>query len=287
MAQASREVNVASVEACAIESAYRETDMLEIFVLLNTRYLDLEDNATCKIATQFHDKVKFFQIDLDNLALNTSAFKTETSTYLSDYLRLVHLYEYGGWYADLDFVFLRSLFYDSEAVKWKPNLVAAVFTPPDNNMRLSNCLFRFEAKHEFIKVYMEAFVKQLRRDYAKERRNRAYFGPPLLTSAFKDFCGDWNKNNLSLSSDSRCQDVSILHPSKFIPVRFSKHENPSWLSEPLIDPESHWDELNNDAFAVHFYGSVTRKLKIKRDPTKENYSFLARQSCPTLYKYLE
>ncbi|TRY75562.1 hypothetical protein TCAL_04526, partial [Tigriopus californicus] len=97
-------------QACAIESALRFTN-LNVFVLIRSPFLNLSDVTTCHL----------FKLSKETNTTTTNLYFREIqpdrdlkghkfyATFLSDALRLAYLYNYGGWYGDLDFIYLRSL----------------------------------------------------------------------------------------------------------------------------------------------------------------------------------
>ena len=193
---------LSSREACAVESAALSTGLQEIVVLVKSETLKLsEDDLTCKLANEFTHKVKFHRLQtewvIEDEAFQKAftkfgqfRFPKDWKIYVSDFLRLIYVFKFGGWYADLDFVFRKSML-PSDNPEWAPNLVTGVFITRRNRVRLSNCIFKFKAGHKFLGTYIKKFEAHLLDDEAG-KGHRAVFGPPMLTKIFKEKCGHWN-----------------------------------------------------------------------------------------------
>ncbi len=284
-----------SRQACTIESAARTSDLDEIVVLFNSEFVNLNHEITCKIATEFNHVVKFHRIDVEHVlksemfveAFGKNPKFPKSVVKLSDFLRLVYVFRYGGWYADLDFVFRKSLINEAEAVKWEANVVTAVYITTHFRIRLSNCIFRFEAGNDVLKRYIKK-VLDLMNDAEAKKSHRTTFGPPLLNWSFKEKCLNFKGDDGEeiFSRPLSCPRMSMVRPKTFVPIRFTKGHQPSWLSYSLEEPQKHWDEVNEDAFAVHFYGSQTRGLRITGDESRENYAYLGRRFCPTSLPFM-
>ena len=85
-------------------------------------------------------------------------------------------FKYGGWYADLDFLFLRPLSHISA------NVLASTWGRRDYD-HLTNCIMHLQPGHpllaSYARMFAEGFDPQGDRDQA---------GPPMLTRAVRNLC---------------------------------------------------------------------------------------------------
>merc|ERR1719419_1532919 len=104
-------------QACAVESAVLRSE-LHVVLILTSPFLDLRDNTTCHLYMQVKH-LQILTIDIPTFSVGSTletfllSGKLEKSkwysTHMSDVLRMMLLYEFGGMYLDLDFVVLRDL----------------------------------------------------------------------------------------------------------------------------------------------------------------------------------
>ena len=107
-------------QLCAIESAARISG-LPVKVISTAKFLRTSEySGLCEVLTALGSKVQFFSINLDELFENTPlkhalekfrklSPKEFLGNWLSDLMRYALIYKYGGFYADLDVIFLKDL----------------------------------------------------------------------------------------------------------------------------------------------------------------------------------
>ena len=197
---------------------------------------------------------------------------------------LVH--RYGGWYSDLDMVFLRPLVENGELLQ---NVIASddvsftLYNDPDFKYYfgkcISNALFHNDAGHPFLKTVIQLFP--------------AYFqpgvwassGPVLFQKAMEILCGHKKITTMNPRDHSRrhCSGMEVLQPQSFYPVDWA---HAAYLNGNHND--GHWKKLFEKSYVVHFYGSSSRSTVRFLPPSnygerKPAYSKLGPEHCPVSF----
>ena len=110
------------MQACAIESAARNSPTLSVLVVLTSDKLDLSaSNSTCHLYLRYKDrgnvhfrtvgdKSEFFADTPIDASVRARIAASDTAVvHWSDAIRLVLVSKLGGWYSDLDMVILQDL----------------------------------------------------------------------------------------------------------------------------------------------------------------------------------
>ncbi|XP_059099194.1 alpha-1,4-N-acetylglucosaminyltransferase-like [Tigriopus californicus] len=277
-------------QACAIESALRFTN-LNVFVLIRSPFLNLSDVTTChlfKLSKETNTtttNLYFREIqpdrDLKDLPFDCSMFKKKLlqghkfyATFLSDALRLAYLYNYGGWYGDLDFIYLRSL------AKENGSILAATGGKSNASYFLTNAAMKMERRHPFLLEYMEDSVRAFR------GQARAEMGPNTLTSSLKRYCNIPKsiQSLRNLSDPSLCSNIRVVPPQVFHPIRLHTMKF-LWSKEELTP--AFWNQTKRDAWAIHFFSYLTSSKEVTKNSRKEAYSYLAPIYCPNSFASVE
>ncbi|XP_010533904.1 PREDICTED: lactosylceramide 4-alpha-galactosyltransferase [Tarenaya hassleriana] len=243
-------------EMFAIESLFKSHPNSCLILVSNS--LDCERGS--KILKPFSDKglrVIAVRPDFDYIFRNTSAeawfeglrrgwFRPGViplEQNLSNLLRLVLLYKYGGVYLDTDVIVLKSFSnlrnaigaqtVDSATRKWS---------------RLNNAVLIFDKKHPLLKRFIDEFSQTF-------NGNKWGHNGPYLVSRVVARINAKNTFN-----------VSVLPPSAFYPVdwnriggfyRSPKNRNDAkWVHQKL-------QHIRRNSFAVHLWNRESRKLRIE------------------------
>merc|ERR550539_2313920 len=109
MIESSPKETLSSREACALESAARNSELQVIMVRVGP-VLDLHHNTTCQLYSRFRDSIIFYHIDPIKFSLGTPLSRFFTSEKLAasmnkfvhtaDALRVLIINRFGGFYAD-------------------------------------------------------------------------------------------------------------------------------------------------------------------------------------------
>ena len=208
----------------------------------------------------------------------------------SDAIRMVVINRFGGWYSDLDFVFLRSFHNDTKNSNLK-NFVAScdLNSDPgtDRNSKhnrgklIANGLFHNDAGHFFLETAMNVF------DETFVNGIHLSSGPMVFTAALKKLCDPEYGNNTPFVpvdySRNRCSGIELFEPWLFYPVDWF-HSTILNKNHMLVD--SYWEEKFKNSVAVHFYGSLVRNDndKVMRPKNygkkKPAMAYIGPKACP-------
>ena len=172
------------------------------------------------------------------------------------------MHRYGGWYSDLDMVFLRPI---KESKDGNPlhNVAASDgvhFSSYDNTSEkhnwgpsISNAIFHNDAGH----IFLETAIRLFNSTFINGQW--ASSGPDVLTKALEEICGQKKKPlNPFDYSRSHCSGITVAEPRLFYPVDWS---NAGLL--PNKNSDSFWNELFSKSYVVHFYGTSSQYYGIQ------------------------
>lgn len=249
-----------SRQSCSIESAARRNPEFTIFLLTlwgtrRCRYLDhLKRLRNFRLA----------RIDVKSLVNDTplngwyhsdawivSPFRTN---HFSDALRLLVLWKYGGVYADLDTLVLKS-------VANLQNSVSRELFP-----LIGNSMMSFQKNHPFLLACLQEFAINYK------PRRWAYNGPRLLERVLRTWCP---KEPVMQQPYVECADVSILPGEAFYPVPYTEWKLPFQASEA-----SHVAMLLSNSYAIHLWNALSKITRIEEGSA---YDVLQRNVCTTTY----
>lgn len=266
-------------QCCAIESAAKNNPTRPV-----TLYISADNLSDTKpwldvlrqyenIAVELVDNAKWFQgspfqVWYDKGEWRNSRFRT---VHLSDYIRLISLYEKGGFYLDLDYVILRPL---DETYLHNFLLVEGISAE-----QLNNGVLHLEAKHRLI----GELIKELTDNYDPED----YFlhGPTALTNIYRRLCVDTTSTsvpmeNVSLNSNSTspCPDVKLISYKYFCPI------GPPFWHLYFEDASAQSLAMLNKSYGVHIWNSLSVNETIRMG-TKQMYALLVAKHCPVASSY--
>ena len=281
-------------QLCSVESAYKHNPDSDIAVVLTSNTLDLKaDKATCNIYKDLSDRVHFRHVDKTTFFTGTpledvyASGRLESSphkiVHYSDAIRLVLIYKYGGWYADLDIIFLKT-------VEHLRNVIASDQLLMSDEERLGpdfwgtmvcNAVFNFDKGHGFLERAINGFGRFF------DGHRWSSGGAEILNRSLMTQCGYDVDSKMHLMkskfSKEQCNGVELLHPRAFYPWGyFDSHE----LNRMRSDEG--WDEIFSDSFTVHFFatsGKGTGKILKPKNYGKERPAllYLALNNCPKAF----
>ena len=205
-----------------------------------------------------------------------------------DAIRMILVHRYGGWYSDLDMVFLRPLV--SKGGEPLHNVAACdsvdyhLYDDPASKFNfgigISNAIFHNDAGHIFLKTAIQLFASVFQNGVWSSS------GPKVLSKALEVICGYKKINTLNPKEHSRkhCSGMAVIEPRSFYAVNW-------FFAGVLFDKrqEDYWAALFNKSYVVHFYGSSSRTIHKRvlrpnqygRD--KPAYAFLGPDHCPVSF----
>ncbi|CAH8387197.1 unnamed protein product [Eruca vesicaria subsp. sativa] len=163
---------------------------------------------------------------------------------LSNLLRLVLLYKYGGIYLDTDFIVLKSLTNLHNVIG-----AQAVDVVTRKWSRLNNAVLIFDKNHPLL----EKFINEFSRTFNGNRWG--HNGPYLVSRVVARF-----------NTSSSDLGFSVLPPSAFYPVDWTKISR--FYRASANESEVNWSRkrlmhLRKHSFAVHLWNRESKKLRIE------------------------
>lgn len=253
-------------QACAVESAARTNPNSHVY-LLYASTTGLERGAV-KPAI-FAALSRYANVRVRNVNLWTYTNDTPAdlwwqhhsgdlfasgymSVHMSDLLRLVSLYRWGGIYMDLDFVVRRSF-----------DQMPATFGSEEIPGYVANAMMgygRHGVGHMIVGELLSEFVRHYNPHVF------AANGPALLKRVFRDLCGT--------DKLRECTLIKIFPKEVFYAVYGTEWER-------LFDKEHAVDSMRrfNESMAVHMWNALTAGVPVRLGENSA-YERLAREFCP-------
>ncbi|XP_030243581.1 lactosylceramide 4-alpha-galactosyltransferase-like [Drosophila navojoa] len=259
-------------QACAIESAALHNQNFQVFVLFACRTY-LEKPAHIIDALLSYKNIKFRELNIgtyildtpitDWLKLNDFYRSSFLMHHLSDLLRLLTLYRYGGIYLDMDVMLLRT-FEDLHL-----NYACSM-----GNQSISNSILGLEPKgfgHQLAEWLLQDFRKNLVRDSFDSTEHK------FLLRVLQEVCSTRNVT-LMVRDPKRCKGFRVFNVSEF-------YEVPLKQSELLLDQNlaSEMLERIKNSRIIHIWNRFSAKWPLKTD-SKSAYMQLAAKHCPKVFK---
>ncbi|XP_058824632.1 lactosylceramide 4-alpha-galactosyltransferase [Topomyia yanbarensis] len=259
-------------QACAVESAARMNPTRQTFVLFaapvgfrNKSSLPLMD------ALLSYPNVELRFVNLTTYAQDTplkdwmqsgEIFRSKyMNSHLSDVMRYLTLYKYGGTYLDLDVVVMQS--FDT----LKPNYAGA-----ESPRWVAAGVIHFE-----LDGYGHELAEMCLRDLLINFNGQSWGnnGPGVITRVFKRVC---STNAPLLMTRERCRHFTVFPPEAFYAINFEDYLQffeERWLDQALT-------ALNRSVVA-HVWNKFSRDHKV-RVGSQVAYGVLAERYCPRVYQ---
>ncbi|RZC79318.1 hypothetical protein C5167_003511 [Papaver somniferum] len=163
---------------------------------------------------------------------------------LSNLLRLVTLYKYGGVYLDTDFIVLKSF-------SGLRNSIGAQSVDIQTKQwnRLNNAVLVFDKNHPLLYKFIENFCRTF------DGNTWGFNGPYLVSRVIQEVSGKPG------------YDFTVLPPMAFYPVDWIKIGG--YFQKPVTPHELKWVEakvlqLHRETYAVHLWNRESGKLRIEQ-----------------------
>ena len=165
-------------------------------MVLTASKLELDDNTTCQLYMSGHSNIHFYTLNITSLALNTplQTFFQEAGynesansvvfVHLSDALRVLLVWKFGGLYLDTDYVVLNDMSHYQNITVEKGA----------GDMAVTNNAFAFSAGHPYLEVVMLHMAESYRPGCW------TCIGPDLLTKSLQQY----------QSNQSQARDVTVV-----------------------------------------------------------------------------
>lgn len=191
---------------------------------------------------------------ISTYSLSPFRFRTE---HLSDMLRLVSLYRYGGIYIDSDVVVLRNI-----------GALPLNYVGAENSKLLGNAVIGVQ--HGGVgRQIIQIFLDELRANFSDHEY--LYNGPYLVTRIVAKMCGT------KIFKTMTCGNLHIFDSNAFYPIpstQWRKIFNPKYLHEIL--------RKSRNAYLLHIWNWLSKRHLIKTK-SKAAYTVLAKKHCPKTF----
>ncbi|XP_055593862.1 lactosylceramide 4-alpha-galactosyltransferase-like [Uranotaenia lowii] len=259
-------------QACAIESAARTNPNWKVFALFaapvgfrNKTELPLLD------ALHHYSNINLRFVNLTTYARDTplaewmqsgEIFRSKyMNSHLSDIMRYLTLYKYGGTYLDLDVIVLRS--FD----ELEPNYAGA-----ESSRWVAAGVLNFESEghgHQLAEMCLRDLLINFNgQDWGNN-------GPGVITRVLKRVC---STQSILLMNRQRCGNITVYPPQAFYAINFDDYLQffeERWLEQALATV--------NRSVVVHVWNKFSKDKKI-RVGSQVAYGVLAERYCPLVYK---
>ena len=265
-------VQLTARQSCAIESAARANPNWNVFVLFASP-VGFRNKSTLPIIDAL---LQYPNVHLRFLNITTYAEQTPLSewmksgeifrssymnSHLSDILRYLSLWKYGGTYLDLDVV-----------VKKTFENIPSNYAGAESERFVAAGLINFDHMN-FGHQLADMCLHDLLENYnGREWGNN---GPGVITRVLKRIC---NTNTPQQMTLERCYGFKVFPINAIYAVGWIKHRyffEERYLEETL--------KLLNESIVVHVWNNFSKHLKIKVG-SKVTYAVLANEYCPRVYK---
>ncbi|KAL5279635.1 hypothetical protein ACFFRR_003931 [Megaselia abdita] len=260
-------------QVCSIESAAKNNPNLDIFVLFTSpRYISPDVLSTEIWRLKLTYKNIFLRNnDMWEYTKNSSAVDFMESgglfdskflpVHMSDFLRLLSIWKYGGIYMDTDIIVKRTF----------ENLPLNYGGIEEHGVDLNNGLLSLAPNgngHEIGDLFIKDFAKNFK------PKSWATNGPMLITRVLRKVC---NATDLREIPTERCRGFKVYSREMFWAVSYIKAN--SFFNE---------SELNNlmqqtrNSYSIHVFNHMTKGLKQKIG-AKTLYGVMSEEHCPITY----
>ncbi|KAL5280286.1 hypothetical protein ACFFRR_004329 [Megaselia abdita] len=261
-----------SRQSCAIESAALKNPSFDVFVLFASPTFFPETIRSPAILSLLRYRNVFLRNNnLWNYTKDTPAeewFKSGAlfksffvTAHVSDFLRLMTLWRWGGIYMDLDVI-----------VKESFETIDLNFAGAESDILVANGVMSFDSSgfgHYIVDLILKKFIGDFRGDIW------AHNGPSRITGVLmNDIC----KTNVTRNMTAeRCHGFQVFPVNKFYAIHYSIWNyffEEKFLSQTL--------EMTKDSLLIHVWNKMSSESKFKVG-TQAAYGVYAEKFCPLIY----
>ncbi|KAM8720537.1 hypothetical protein ACLKA7_006562 [Drosophila subpalustris] len=258
-------------KACSIESAALHHSSFEVFVLFACPTIRKVSDPIIEALLSYNNvKLRYVNLwrfaegtPIEDWIKKTDLFLSRYQMFhMSDMLRILTLYRFGGIYFDMDVVVLRS--FENEP----PNFMGA-----ETSKSIGNSVIGLEPNGLGHKVANEILI-DFYKNYVGHKW--AHNGPQSLVRTMTAVCGTKNVN-LMRKEPNRCQGIKVFDINAFYEI--------NWIQGQLFFDEKHANQtlrrLTN-SYVIHTWNHVFNKWPYSVH-SKIPYIQLAAKHCPRVF----
>ncbi|XP_042859246.1 lactosylceramide 4-alpha-galactosyltransferase-like [Penaeus japonicus] len=259
---------------CAVESFARENPKAEVWYVMTTSAVNNTNGLPGRLLDHYPN-LHVVSADLDMVFNNTllEEFFTSGAWYrntpwpmiqISDLLRVLLVWRYGGFYSDTDTVCLKSI----------SPLKNVIVTSTGDRNHIANGVFHFTNRHEFITFIMSTMTKMY------SPRAWGSMGPNTFNRCTREYCKLPNLQSLfpkEREDPIKCGNITVLPEYYLLPYPWNQYRK--------IFREGGWKNFiatHKKTYAIHAYGKVNGGMLIKVG-SNSIYEGASRTFCPISY----
>lgn len=257
-------------QLCAIESAAKNNPSWQIYVLFAANIGATSNQSDMVNAVLTYENVRFRRLNLTTYGEATplSEWMREgrmfesnfVNSHLSDVLRYLTLYKYGGTYLDLDVVVLRDL-----------DLAGVNYSGAESGEDVAAGVMNFEPD-KFGHQVAEMCVRDLLQNF--NGFDWGNNGPGVITRVLQSICLTTRADKMTRD---RCYGFNVYPPSAFYAIPWRQYQ--AFFNESAAH---HTLQRLADSFIAHVWNKHSHKLKLKVGSTAA-YAQLAATHCPKVF----
>ena len=259
LVETSGRIQLTSKELCVLESVAKYHPTNQVYLLLTSPIFQDENFEVVKKkygnlqAKYLHVPSLIYGSPISDLSWIEIIENSKYSvSHLSDLIRYLILYNFGGTYLDLDALVIKAL----------PNLTNFLGRESLQYEYLAAGVLRFQRDHPILVRFLQ-YLK-----YNFDGQDWSANGPTLVTRVMQELC---RTPALSQMTSDTCLGIHVFDPQAFYPVPWR-----NWK-------DLYKTELNhelNDSYSVHLWGRHSRQIKLEDLPEKTAIIKLAKTHCP-------
>ncbi|XP_031632385.1 lactosylceramide 4-alpha-galactosyltransferase-like [Contarinia nasturtii] len=267
-------VHLNARQACAIESAALLNPNWDVFVMFASPVGCVLNETTARppiiSALESYANINFRNINLWTYAANTPLehwflsdklfFSEYLNSHVSDFLRYVSLYKFGGLYLDLDVIVQKTI-----------ENMNANYAGAESENFVAAGVINFEHDgigHEIADMCVREFYENFRYN------DWGFNGPGVITRTLKKIC---HVDEPLKMSPQKCLGFKVYAPNTFYAVPW-----PKWDLFFDVDKLNQTIEMTKNSIAIHVWNKHSSKRRLKVG-TKAAYGLIAEKNCPKVY----
>ncbi|XP_031627248.1 lactosylceramide 4-alpha-galactosyltransferase-like [Contarinia nasturtii] len=260
-------------ETCAIESAATQNPNRDVYVLFVSPvgFTPNKSNSSLIGILKSFRNVHFRNLNIYDFSKNTPAEQWVTrdqiflspyfKTQMSDYIRFLTLYKFGGIYFDMDFIMIKSV------DELPPN-----FMPLEKSDKINASVLGFASNGTGHNI-MDMILRECIEKY--DPNSWSHNGPGALRRVAQRICKAEYPKMIKRMLPEFCEGLKIMPQVEFFPLNPDEHIN----KDPQIVKQA-LKKVTDQTVAIHLWSSLTREIDILKSEPDSFYTIMSKKFCP-------